>query len=134
LTVHPKPPHNDGMETHGIVRWLAMIQAAYFALTGLWPIVHIHSFMKVTGPKTDLWLVWTVGVLVTVIGVAIGIAGWRGVIGPDALCLAIGSAAGLAAIDVIYVARRVIAKVYLVDALAEAILVGAWAFAVLTSR
>src|SRR2546421_737901 len=47
--------------------WIALIQSAYFLLTGLWPIFHIRSFMRITGPKNDLWLVRTVRLLLTVI-------------------------------------------------------------------
>ena len=35
--------------------------------TGIWPLLDIESFQDVTGSKTDLWLVRTVGVLVAVI-------------------------------------------------------------------
>jgi hypothetical protein len=35
-------------------------------MTGLWPLVSIGTFQQVTGPKTDLWLVKTVGVLIAV--------------------------------------------------------------------
>src|SRR2546421_8711593 len=103
--------------------WLAVAQAVYYALTGLWPLVSIRSFMAVTGPKTDLWLVRTVGVLVLVIGAALFLAGWRHHVSAEVILLATASAAGLAAIDVIYVARKVIARIYLVDAAAEAVLV-----------
>ena len=34
---------------------ILLIQGVYYALTGIWPVVHIGSFMKVTGPKRDLW-------------------------------------------------------------------------------
>ena len=91
--------------------WLAMIQAVYFVITGLWPIVHLRSFMAVTGPKVDHWLVKTVGVLVTVIGLAIGIAAARRQFGIEIFVLAAGSAAALGAADVIYVAKRVIARI-----------------------
>ena len=50
----------------GAVFVLAWVQAGYFVVTGVWPIVHMRSFLAVTGPKTDLWLVKTIGVLVTV--------------------------------------------------------------------
>jgi hypothetical protein len=35
-------------------RWLAGLQGAYFLVTGVWPLVHMPSFLAVTGPKTDL--------------------------------------------------------------------------------
>jgi hypothetical protein len=34
---------------------VALVQGVYFLLTGVWPIVHLPSFLAVTGPKTDLW-------------------------------------------------------------------------------
>ena len=43
---------------------LAVLQGAYFGLTAAWALVHIDSFMRVTGAKTDVWLVKTVAALV----------------------------------------------------------------------
>ena len=106
-----------------------MTQGLYFAATGLWPIVSITTFQMVTGPKTDLWLVKTVGVLVIAIGAVLIVAALRRRITPEILLLAVTSALGLAAIDVIYVSRGRISPVYLLDAAAELILVALWAFA-----
>ena len=89
--------------------------------------------MRVTGPKTDLWLVKTVGVLVTAIAIPIGLAAWNRRITPEIATLAIGSAAALGAVDVVYVAKRVIAKIYLADAIMEALLICAWIAALLLS-
>ena len=108
------------------VFWLGMIQAAYFFATGVWPLLHIKSFMAVTGPKVDLWLVKCVGVLVGVIGIVLGLATWYDRLTIEIILLAIGSAAGLTAIDVVYVLKRVIDKIYLVDAVAEVVLIVAW--------
>ena len=47
-----------------------MCQAGYYLLTALWPLFHMDSFLKVTGPKTDLWLVKTVSVLLVAIGLS----------------------------------------------------------------
>lgn len=108
------------------LHWLAVIQAVYFLVTGIWPIVHLRSFMAVTGPKIDKWLVKTVGAIVTVIGVVIGIAALRGTVGIEIFALAAGSAAALGAVDAIYVVKRVIPRIYLADAVAEALLIVAW--------
>lgn len=32
-----------------------------YVVSGVWLIVHSHSFERVTGPKADRWLVKTVG-------------------------------------------------------------------------
>lgn len=105
---------------------VALAQAIFYVITGIWPLVHIRSFMWVTGPKTDRWLVKTAGVLITVVGAALGLAGLRGRVAPEARLLAVGSALGLTGIDVVYVARRRISPVYLLDALAELLLVAWW--------
>ena len=111
-----------------LLYWLCIVQGSYFFLTGLWPIVHVRSFMAVTGPKHDVWLVKTVGALVTVIGVAIVAAGLRrSGATPELLVVAIGGAFVLMMVDVVYVLRRVIAPIYLADAAAEALLLGSWA-------
>lgn len=117
-----------------VLIWLARVQAAYFVITGLWPIVHIRSFMWVTGPKYDLWLVKTVGVLITVIGLAIGMAAWRRRVVPEVVVLAVGTAAALGFVDVYYHLRGTIPAVYLLDAAAEAVLVVAWVVAWSSTR
>src|SRR5919204_5012298 len=106
---------------------LAIGQGLYYLATGVWALVSIRSFEAVTGPKTDRWLVKTVGVLVSVIGVVLALAGWRRRVDPEPALLAAGSAAGLAAIDTVYAAKGRISKIYLLDAAAEVALVAAWA-------
>ncbi len=106
--------------------WLALAQGAYFALTGIWPLVSIRTFMKVTGPKTDIWLVKTVGVIVTAIGAVLLVAGARNAVTPEIYLLAIGSAAGLAGIDFCYVAKGTIDRIYLADAAVEIALIALW--------
>jgi hypothetical protein len=53
------------------MRTILTLQAIYYLFTGIWPLVHLASFEAVTGPKTDDWLVQTVGVLAAVIGAAL---------------------------------------------------------------
>jgi hypothetical protein len=53
------------------------IQGVYYLVTGVWPLVSMDTFLRVTGPKTDLWLVNTVGALIAVIALALLVAAWR---------------------------------------------------------
>jgi len=93
---------------------------------GLWPLLHLSSFEMVFGPKTDRWLVKTVAGLLIVNGMtqlttsatAIGIR--------QARRLGVGTAAVLAAIDLVYVPARRISKMYLVDAAIEVGWILAW--------
>src|SRR5947209_4824395 len=115
---------------------LLWLQGSYYALTGLWPLVSIESFQWVTGRKTDHlvtgneadhWLVMTVGVLVTAIGLTFLLAAWRKTCGTEIMALALLSAVGLTGIDVVYVSRGTIPPIYLADAAAEVLLLLRWA-------
>jgi hypothetical protein len=109
-----------------LLRGLAWTQGLFYLATGLWPLLHMPSFLWVTGPKVDLWLVRTVGILVAVIGAALLLGARRRRIGPELALLATGSAAGLAAIDTWYALADRISDVYLLDAVAETGLVLLW--------
>ena len=115
-------------------RALAIGQGVFYVVTGIWPIVSLRTFEMVTGPKVDGWLVKTAGVLITAIGAGLTGAGLRGRVTPDMKLVAVGAAAGLTAIDVVYVARWRISRVYLLDAVAEVGLIGAWVAAQVVRR
>jgi hypothetical protein len=118
-------------------RWvvgLLWVQGLYFLVTGLWPIIHIESFELVTGEKTDDWLVITVGVMIVAVAVVLLTAAWRRRCPAEVALLAVATAAGLTAIDVVYVSRGVIPPVYLLDAVAEVVLIAAWVTAVALGR
>ena len=112
--------------------YLALAQGVYFLISGVWPLLSIRTFMRVTGPKLDLWLVKTVGVLVAVIGAVLILAGVRDAVTAEVATLAVGCAAGLAAIDTYYVSTNIIAPVYLLDAVAESLLIALWLLALAT--
>jgi hypothetical protein len=107
-------------------RTLAVLQGSYYAATGVWPLVSMRTFEAVTGPKTDRWLVNTVGLLVAVIGGALITSGLRRGPSNDLRWIAAGSAIALGGVDTYYALNGRISKVYLLDALAEAGLVTAW--------
>src|SRR5690625_7400903 len=56
---------------------LMMIQGIYYGLTGLWPLLHMSSFIKITGPKSDLGLGQTVGMIILFVGCGFIVAGAR---------------------------------------------------------
>jgi hypothetical protein len=104
-----------------LTRLLLSCQAAYYLLTGIWSLISLRTFEAVTGPKTDGWLVRTVGLLAAVIGATIGVAAWRGQHTPELLVLAFGSALAFAAIDLVYALGGVISPIYLADAALQGI-------------
>ncbi len=115
-------------------RYVALLQGIYFVLTGVWPLVSIDTFQMVTGPKTDLWLVQTVGVLIAVVGGVLLMAAWRRRTTAEVVLLALGSAAALGAVDVVFVVRKVISPIYLLDAAAEAVLILMWLVALMMQK
>ncbi len=124
------------MTTGSTPRWtrfgraLAWGQALYFLSTGIWPWVSIQTFMAVTGPKTDIWLVQLFGALVCVPAVVL-IHALRADMPTAAVRhTARGSAIVLMLGDIYFVAKGTISPVYLVDAGIQALLVMAWPFAV----
>jgi hypothetical protein len=96
-----------------------LAQGSYYVATGVAPFVSRRAFERVTGPKRDWWLVETVGVLVTAVGAGLLRAAAADRVTPEIELIAAGCAAGLAAIDLVHVARRRIAPTYLADAAVE---------------
>jgi hypothetical protein len=113
---------------------VAAAQGIFYLATGIWSLVSRRSFENVTGSKSDYWLVQTVGVLVSVIGASLISAGARRQVTPETAALAVGAAGGLAGIDLLYVSRKRIRPIYLLDAAAEAGLMGGWAVGFLIDR
>ena len=107
-------------------RRVASVQGIYFMISGIWPFLSISSFQAVTGPKTDLWLVKTVGVLLLVIGFVLWLSDFKNRISPETAILGIGSAVVLICIELIYVVADVISPVYLLDTIIETGLAAAW--------
>ena len=106
---------------------LIRAQAAYYIVSGVWPVVSLRSFEAVTGPKPEGWLVKTLGALVTAVGASLWVAAEQPQPSREATALSIGVAATIGASDVYYAAiRRRISPVYLGDAAAEAALLCGW--------
>ncbi len=112
----------------------AALQAVVFVVSGLWPLVHYRSFVAITGPKADDWLVKTVGLLIAVIGGALGLAARRQRVTRELAALGVAASGALAAVDVYYVGRGRISRVYLLDALLEFSFILWWALALAASR
>lgn len=113
---------------------LAVIHGMYYIVTGLWPIIHMDSFTFITGPKMDLWLVETVGMLAAAIGIGLTAGGWRKKITFPLSLIAVTAATGFILIDVIYVWGGIISPIYLFDAVLEFILLCFWVVFIIQNR
>jgi hypothetical protein len=108
------------------LRLMAVGQGVALVGLGAWPIVAMRTFERVTGPKHDDWLVRTVGGLCVAIGAGLLAGSGRPtVVRP----LGVASAATFLATDVIGYRSGRLGAVYLLDAVAEAALIGGWAAA-----
>jgi hypothetical protein len=105
---------------------LARLQGSFNFINGLWPLVHMRSFEAVSGPKTDKWLVRTVSGLLITVGLEQLRAASRAEGDDTAKRLGLGTAATLTAIDLVYVARGRISKIYLLDAVVEILIIRGW--------
>lgn len=105
---------------------LALLQGLFLVTTGIWPLVNMHSFLRLTGPKTDLWLVITVGLLLAVTGAVLSISGIRNNSGAEFALLGMGTAASLAVVDIYFSINGTISPIYLLDALVESGFVFFW--------
>lgn len=106
--------------------WLPIVQGVYFFITGVWPLLHIESFIWLSGPKYDIWLVKTVGILLALIGLHMFVAGYCRRLNVETFLIAAGSAAALATVDIYYVSIGRIWETYLLDAGIEVIFVILW--------
>jgi hypothetical protein len=113
---------------------LLWIQGLYTLLTALWGLIDIDSFMAVTGPKNDIWLVKTVSVVL--LAIAATLITYLFIQGDPlpAMVLGLLTSAGLAAIDFYYSGRKVISPVYALDGIAEVVFALVWVYLLLQRR
>jgi hypothetical protein len=103
-----------------------LTQGIFYVVSGLWPIIHLRSFERVTGRKTDRWLAQTMGGVIASIGVALIVGAFEKPPSRALQWLGIGSALALGAADTLFATRGRISKVYLADAAAEGAAIAGW--------
>jgi len=103
------------------LKTIMTILGCYYVVTGLWPLVSIINFQMFTGVKKDTWLVKQVGLLSTAIGLTfLYSAQVTELLPPEMNILGIFSTLSFLSIDIHYVRKGTIAKIYLADAFVEA--------------
>lgn len=107
------------MLTKKLYKLLLILQGFYTLLTALWALIDIDSFMEITGPKTDLWLVKTVSVLLVPIAFSLILPVFFKATFWQPFIIGLLSAAGLAVIDFYYSLNSTISKIYLWDGIAQ---------------
>jgi hypothetical protein len=126
MSTAPSPAAFGSAAPGAGARRLAFFQGGFFMVSGIWPVLDLPSFMAVTGPKTDYWLVRTVGSLLVVIGATL-FSAWRsGRVTPEIRLLGALAPIALATVDIVYVCADVIRPIYLADAVVELVLAVLW--------
>jgi hypothetical protein len=112
-----------------IFRLIILLQGSYTFITAVWPLVHISSFLEVTGPKTDIWLVKTVGALLIPVSACLMIFRFIPTIDKKPALL-LGSLCSIAfiCIDFYYASTDVISDVYLIDGFIQIAFLLAWMY------
>ena len=110
------------------LKYSAYAHAIYIFITAVWPLVHIESFVAITGPKTDIWLVKTVGSLLIPISLTMVIH--LKTMGDTGPLIVLGGTTAIAfiCIDVYYALNNTISDIYLADAVIELFFLIGWIF------
>ena len=107
---------------------LALAHGAYLVFIGAWPLLHLRSFAKVTGPKPEGWLAKAVGASIANVGIELMQAALRGGrVRREVRSLAVRMAMTFAAFDFYYAGlRRRISPVYLGNGAIQLLFAGLW--------
>ncbi|MGZ5281718.1 MAG: hypothetical protein ACXWEY_05500, partial [Bacteroidia bacterium] len=108
---------------------VAWLQGIYYFVTGIWPLIQMESFVWLTGPKTDYWLVRMVALLIVSISLALLSAAYHKRVSPEIKILAVASIISFCIIDFYYAWVDSISGIYVLDGIAEIGFLLSWIFA-----
>ncbi|HEU5147040.1 MAG TPA: hypothetical protein VFT90_10005 [Chryseosolibacter sp.] len=111
-----------------IFRILIWSQATYTMITAIWPLIDIDSFMAVTGPKRDIWLVKTVGALLIPVAACLFSYLFVDTDRRPAIILGGLTAFAFLCIDSYYAINDIISDIYLADGAVELIFLVVWCY------
>jgi hypothetical protein len=118
----PKTIHNMNKRIASII---LIAHATFLGVTGLWPLIHIESFMAVLGPKTDVWLVNTVALLLVSVTWILFLCRHYGQY-KLAAGIAIPTSLSLAFIDFYYSNAAIISDIYQIDGFIQIAFILLW--------
>lgn len=102
------------------MKTIMTVLGGYYLITGLWPLISIVNFQMFTGVKKDTWLVKMVGLLAATIGCTLLYSAQVTELMPkEMVLLSVLSTASFILVDVCYVMKKRIPKIYLGDAVVE---------------
>ena len=121
------------MNRQKLYKYALLVQGMYVLLTAVWALVDIQSFMFITGPKTDVWLVRTVAVLLICIWLFFLMSSKKSE-EPRVTLTALVFSFGLAYIDFYYTLNNTIRWVYALDGIVESMFGLLWLYFLFSPR
>ena len=121
------------MNRQKLYKYALLVQGMYVLLTAVWALVDIQSFMFITGPKTDVWLVRTVAVLLLCISLFFLLSSKKSE-EPRVTLTALVFSFGLAYIDFYYTLNNTIRWVYALDGIVESMFGLLWLYFLFSPR
>jgi VIT1/CCC1 family predicted Fe2+/Mn2+ transporter len=120
-------PLIDGLTTAGkyIRTHPAVTQGSYYVICGMWPL--LASAFSEAGAPARSWYAQAASLLLLVIGATLLVAAIRRQKPLEIWCLAVGSAAGIALLEIVLIAEGAISAKYLMDVLIEVGILFLWA-------
>ena len=118
----------NSVQSRSLYTVLLWIQGTYTMLTALWGLLDIDSFMAVTGPKTDIWLVKTVSVLLIVIATNFFYALYFKTDRRLIIIIGMLTSLALACIDFYYTSNNTISWIYALDGVLETLFFMGWGY------
>ena len=116
-----------------LYKYALLVQGMYVLLTAVWALADIQSFMFITGPKTDVWLVRTVAVLLICISLFFLLSSKKSE-EPRVTLTALVFSFGLAYIDFYYTLNNTIRWVYALDGIVESMFGLLWLYFLFSPR
>jgi hypothetical protein len=107
-------------------RSLLTVQSLYTFVTAVWPLIDIKSFMQVTGYKTDVWLVKTVGALLVPVSLCMAMHLFIRTDHRPVVLLCMLTSVAFICIDFYYALNEVISDIYMGDGFLQIGFVLAW--------
>jgi len=111
-----------------VFQLLVIVQSIYTLITAVWPIIHIESFMEVTGGKTDVWLVKTVGALLIPVSACLMAYLFINTDRRPAMILGGLSSIAFICVDFYYSLTDVICDIYMADGYLQIIFLCGWVY------
>lgn len=82
-----------------LLRLILGVQGLYYVVAGLWPFLHLQSFLWVVGPKLDPFQLSVTAALIVAIGASLLAAAVRSRPSASAVVLGMGTALAFIAVD-----------------------------------